>query len=57
MSENKETSTFEAKSKKRRALEISIIIFACIMALLVLSGCGCGPALMCKISKHCAYIV
>ncbi len=56
MSENKGTSKFEVKSKKRRTIEVSVIILACIMALLILSGCGCGPSLMCKMSKHCAYI-
>ena len=47
----------QPKSKKRRALEIILIILACIIPLLLLTGCGCGGLKMgCQICKHCVII-
>jgi len=47
----------QGKSGKRKALEVTLIVVACLASLLLLSGCGCGGLTMgFKICKHCMIV-
>ena len=43
------------KSKTRKALEVIVILLACILPTLLLSGCALSGVI--RICKHCALII
>ena len=45
-----------AQKKKRKAWEIIVIILACVLPTLLLSGCGCVKGVVCKVCS-CLQIV
>ena len=44
------------QDKKRKAIEIILIILACILPTLLFSGCGCIKGIACKVCS-CVHVI